>query len=438
MKVTFGSLKEYTRSRISTKSTREAILGAFSLMKADPLDMEVRFIITDLLISIGRKDLLAPFITSSAELAVVSGHGACAFSFTAMLRDLGFDVQPAIEQIAEFYSSESSVISEYGTRTAPLPADSAVDGPEDLSNTDEDILNNIVTYSADRTSWSELPEKLLPMPLLSDLDKPSFLTITKGYRLNRLKKGDFVIREGEPGNSFFICALGSLDVFKSDTYGRQSHLASLHDGAIFGEMALVQLAPRSASVVSTGFAEVIEFHASNLAEMAGELPIVAKALDKFTRDRLITNLMNNSAFFKPFTRKQRKDLLRHFQAYVVDTDTVILREGDEGTGLYLVLSGEVDIIKDLRGQNEVKVATLGATESFGEISLITDNPTSASCVAARRSTLLFLARHYFTRLIQSVPELKTYFEMLSLNRIAETKSLLEEIENEEEEEFILI
>ncbi|MBN2722509.1 MAG: cyclic nucleotide-binding domain-containing protein [Deltaproteobacteria bacterium] len=438
MKVTFSNLKEFTRGHISAGNTREAVRGGIALMKADPLDMEVRFIITDLLISLREKEKLAMFLQASFETARVSGHGACAFSFAGMLRDIGFDVSDMLSLLADTYSSSSNIISDSGSRVAPLEDSTPVDAPESYQNSDDELILSIVSMGSDKSKLTDLPARLLPMPLLSELDRESFLTIIRDFKILRLKESDPVIREGEPGDSFYICALGDLNVFKSDTYGRKTTLATLHGGAIFGEMALVQRAPRSASVNAGSFAEVLEFSARNLSDMASQLPVVAQALDKFTRDRLIGNLMNNSPFFKPFSRKQRKELLKHFQAYVVETDTVVVREGDEGAGLYIVLGGEIDIFKDYKMPDEVRLATLGSTESFGEISLINDSPTSASCVAARRSTLLFLARHYFSRLLSSVPELNEYFKLLSENRLHQTRDILAEIQSEEEEEFILI
>jgi CRP-like cAMP-binding protein len=72
----------------------------------------------------------------------------------------------------------------------------------------------------------------------------------------------------------------------------------------------------------------------------------------------------------------------------------------------------------------VSLARLRAGDVFGEMSLINNQPTSASVRAARRSTILFLARDYFQRLVQALPEIRRYFEELSARRGMESQLVL--------------
>jgi CRP-like cAMP-binding protein len=60
-------------------------------------------------------------------------------------------------------------------------------------------------------------------------------------------------------------------------------------------------------------------------------------------------------------------------------------------------------------------------------------------VATRRTTLLFLSRHYFLRLVQSVPEMRDYFSRLADTRLSRTQETLSaQTANPDEEEIILI
>ena len=53
---------------------------------------------------------------------------------------------------------------------------------------------------------------------------------------------------------------------------------------------------------------------------------------------------------------------------------------------------------------------------FGEMSLVTDQPTSATVRATMRSSVLFLAREYVERLAEAIPQVQAYFEQVALNR----------------------
>ena len=178
-----------------------------------------------------------------------------------------------------------------------------------------------------------------PVPLLSELQPASFSRVLSTVRVLRLPHGAAVVREGEPGTSFFLVAAGNVRVFATDALGKQTELARLGEGAIFGELALVAAQPRSASVEVVGEADLLELGADALRAAAGELPQLAEALDRFTRERLLKNLLATSPLFRPFSPQQRVDLARRFTGHDVAPGTEIIREGDAGRGLYVVLVG---------------------------------------------------------------------------------------------------
>jgi CRP-like cAMP-binding protein len=251
-------------------------------------------------------------------------------------------------------------------------------------------------------------------------------------KLQRCKAGDAVIREGEVGHSFYVLARGTVHVVRAGAGGTPQTLATLSDGSIFGEMALVSATPRTASVVAVDDCDVLEFDREALAAASGDVGTIARALDKFARERLLNNLLATSPLFKPLDRKQRFDLVARFSAHDVPAGTVVIAEGQPGQGLFVVLSGEVDVTK-VDGQERVLLATLKPGEVFGEISLLHDEPTTASVSAATNATVLFLAREVFQRLIAAVPEIRAYVESLGEERLMDTRILMSSARTAEEE-----
>jgi len=76
------------------------------------------------------------------------------------------------------------------------------------------------------------------------LPAKDFAAVLSAIKLVRVKSDTAIIREGEPGQSFFVLARGSVVVTKNRDDGSQIKLAVLHDRAIFGEMALIDKGPR--------------------------------------------------------------------------------------------------------------------------------------------------------------------------------------------------
>lgn len=221
-----------------------------------------------------------------------------------------------------------------------------------------------------------------------------------------------------------MLAAGEVRVTKKRGDAETLELAKLHEGAIFGEMALVSAEPRSATVTASRDSDLLEFDREALGALSREVAPLAAALDKFTRERLLNNLLATSPLFQPLDRKQRLDLVRRFAAHEVAPGTVVIREGEPGRGLFILLAGEVDVSK-VDGDSKVLLASLKPGDAFGEISLLDDSPATATVTAARVSTVLFLEKSIFTRLVQAFPTIREYVSQLGEDRLMDTRLLLE-------------
>ena len=86
----------------------------------------------------------------------------------------------------------------------------------------------------------------------------------------------------------------------------------------------------------------------------------------------------------------------------------IVKQGDHGDAMYLVLEGELRVRMMISGKESILV-TLGPGEFFGEISLFDHGPRSADVVANLPSTLLKISARNFDRLRADAPELAALF-----------------------------
>src|ERR1700722_15552501 len=84
----------------------------------------------------------------------------------------------------------------------------------------------------------------------------------------------------------------------------------------------------------------------------------------------------------------------------------IFREGDAAHEMYVVLDGEVEVVKRSRKGRDHRVAILGPTDCFGEMSIVEVQPRSATVRAVAPSRLLRIAREDFGRLYRH--DLKAY------------------------------
>lgn len=86
-------------------------------------------------------------------------------------------------------------------------------------------------------------------------------------RLRSFAANTVVVNEGDDGSSLFVVQHGSLKVFLTDENGREVTLSLLDPGDYFGELALLDEAPRSASVIAVTRSELLQIPRSAFLEM---------------------------------------------------------------------------------------------------------------------------------------------------------------------------
>ncbi|MCC6807863.1 MAG: cyclic nucleotide-binding domain-containing protein [Deltaproteobacteria bacterium] len=270
---------------------------------------------------------------------------------------------------------------------------------------------------------TEAREDLPQIPLFSDLSKNAFISLMERMKMRTAQTGEVIIQEGGKGDSFFIIAQGKVHVEKNAD-GKPLVLASLGDGAFFGEMALLSESPRTASVIVDEPTQLFEISKSVLDQVSKEYSSVQQVLLRFYKQRLLANLMATSRIFKLLTVDQRKKLIEQFKSREVPANEVILSEGQKGDGLYLILSGRVKILK-LKGETkQVVVARLKEGEVFGEMSLLSNAPVSATVTAEKRSIILRLPRKSFAEVLSTHPQLLEHISQLSDERSKMTEAIV--------------
>lgn len=400
-----------------------------AIVAEQPLDLDARMKVADCLVALGAREQAVAVYRQAAWFSLKAGRPLPAVVAAYLIHGVtGQAADEILTALTATYGAGSDALGKLAARLSPPSPDTVIARPPDLR---AEVGPGFLTEAAARAegatrAFDDYPEALHPLPLLSELSEQGFRRVLSALIVRRLPDGAMVLREGEPGESFFFVASGTVRVISTDSLGKQTELAKLGEGALFGEMALLGSQPRTASVQVVGEADLLEVTRATLSGIAGELPAVAAALDRFTRERLLKNLVATSPLFRPFSRVQQLDLLRRFTGHDAAAGTIIIREGDPGRGLFVVLTGEVEVAKHDELGVEVPIATLKAGEVFGEIALLRGTPATATVSAARQATVLFLAREYFERLVGAVPELRAYFQRLSENRLQATEQLLGE------------
>ncbi len=405
-----------------------------AIVAAEPLEFEARLRVADCLAALDRTEQANEVYRTVARYALKAGHPLLAVVIARVLEAEGEEADDLLTALVARYGSESGLLGTFAARIN-LPRDTTdIAAPNLHASPAADFVDAAAHRGAHGLDeFDDYPEHLHAVPLLSALSETAFRRVLGTLVVRRLPDGAHVVREGEPGDSFYFVASGEVRVYKNDGFGRETELARLHENSVFGEMALLSAQPRSASVQVVGEADLLEVTRESIAALADELTQVADALHVFTRDRLLRNLMASNPLFKPFNRSQQRDLLRRFTSHDAAPDTDIIREGNEGQGLFVVLTGELDVHKSVGGVS-TPLAVLRTGDVFGEMSLLRGAPTTATVTARRHTTVLFLAREYVERMVAGIPAIKQYLEALSEDRALDTQLAI--VEDDDDFEIV--
>jgi CRP-like cAMP-binding protein len=422
MGIKLGELKAEARTLLRAGEVGAALAAYDHILATTPLDYDSRLKIADMLSGLGDREGAATLYRALATHDIRSGHALPGLVCCKQLELLGGNADDLVDLLSGIYAHGAPALAKFAARQAPVDMESEVERPDLTKGEDvAAVAGRARTRALDFSVFVQYPEQFLPLPFFSELPREVFRPVVRALRLRRLNDGEFVIREGEPGIAFYLVATGQVRVYATQG-GKQVERTRLHEGALFGEMSLLTQQPRTASVQVVGEADILELSRESLAALTAEVPSLGAALDKFARERLLKNLLATSPLFRPFNHQQQLDLIRRFDGHEVAEGTVVIREGDAGQGLFVVLSGEVEVSKrQAGGGGDLSLARLRAGDVFGEMSLLSNQPTSATVTAARPSTILFLAREYFQRLVQALPQIRQYFEELAQRRDIETR-----------------
>ena len=83
---------------------------------------------------------------------------------------------------------------------------------------------------------------------------------------------------------------------------------------------------------------------------------------------------------------------------------LIVEEGRTGNGLYVVISGKVEVVKGLGTQQQQIIATFGSGEVFGEMALLGEWPRTASVRALEQAECLGMDRWVFLAQLERHPQ----------------------------------
>lgn len=141
------------------------------------------------------------------------------------------------------------------------------------------------------------------------IEESTLDTLRQAADLHTHPSGTVFVRQGEPGDSFFVIVEGHATATRITQDGEEQLLNVLHPGNYFGEMALIDDSPRMATITATTDATVLEFSEEVFDRLLDESPVVAHS---FLR-RVMRDMRNQDRQLIDDLKKKNVELAKAYE-----------------------------------------------------------------------------------------------------------------------------
>ena len=132
------------------------------------------------------------------------------------------------------------------------------------------------------------------------------------------------------------------------------------------------------------------------------------------------DILSKQSIFKDLPAQALEKIADVAENYIIPPNTIIFKENDPGDSYFIIISGRVQIFKSSDEGDETILAALGSGDGFGEMSLLTGAPRSASVKTLDPTSFLVIAKNAFDQVLADNAELSRIFLKILSERLALT------------------
>jgi len=243
------------------------------------------------------------------------------------------------------------------------------------SNYEKKVLELIHKNNPNKEDYDmiyQIISKHFFMQTLSDQAKNEII-ITMS--LQKVKKDSILFKQGHPGTYWYIVHEGTFSLFINNEFKK-----NLTKGDSFGELALMNDAPRSATVKAITDCEVWTL----------KREVFRKILEFISNINYSQNMKFLNGIDIPLDKNIKSLLANNLLQEMYKKNTVIFSEGEYGNNMYIIKEGEVCCKK--KGKN---VRILKQGENFGQKAILFDNKRTMDIIANTDCVLYSISVEFF-------------------------------------------
>ncbi|MDQ6994205.1 MAG: cyclic nucleotide-binding domain-containing protein [Mariprofundaceae bacterium] len=263
-------------------------------------------------------------------------------------------------------------------------------------------------------------------PLLSMLSGDELDDFIDSLSLTSYQEGDTIYKPGDSGGSLYLLGMGNIRLEVAGD--EQAAYAHLSEGDFFGEVAFMSRTSRLDRAIAASDVKILTIKRDTFDTWVARYPNIQTIVESFYRERVLARALAINPIFKDIPVNVRMKLAERFKLCHFNTGDSIICENDSGDSIFLIRSGHVKVfIHDPKDdQKSIHLGDIHEGSFFGEVSLLTGRPRTASIIAACPLEVMELNKHDFDEIVERFPAVKQIITRFQKKRVQDTiRTLME-------------
>ncbi|MFC1545895.1 cyclic nucleotide-binding domain-containing protein [Pseudomonadota bacterium] len=260
------------------------------------------------------------------------------------------------------------------------------------------------------------------IPLLSGLSGDELESFMDSLELREIPAREYIYHRGDQGEYLYLIGMGGVGLLASVASGKNRVYSRLSEGDFFGEHAFMSRTEHHDEAMAETDTSVLMIDRNTFDGWVEKYPAIQSTVEEFYRKRVLARILAITPVFEGVPPDARLALSEKFQLKSLTSGETVVEEGASGNTFYLIRSGQVAVSTRGMGSqgDSIPLGRMGEGAFFGEVSLLTDKPRTATVTADGDVEVMELTRDDFNDIVASHPSVLKVVEAYQKQRVQDT------------------
>jgi CRP-like cAMP-binding protein len=276
----------------------------------------------------------------------------------------------------------------------------------------QDIIESINTGNSGVGFIAESPadpevalEALFYVDQFRGLPQSSLEALAQGATQCEISEGEYLFVEGDPADSFFVVAEGTLEILRRKD-GREVALRHLSHGEAIGLFGLFSGQQRAACARAIGHAVVLQIPAAKLQAVIEQDAALHDRMVGFYQERILEGFLGSSRLFADVDSIARARMIGKFVEKQLKPGETVMNPGELSNLIGVVTHGALVLEERGRAGEEARQFEVTQGQFIAVTSAMSGHPGRLRIYAGETTSLVMLGHKEMTELVRDYPALK--------------------------------